>query len=209
MRNNRDENGITFYKLSDGITANEKVIADYRKRAKELEEKLEGKNEQLTAAYMEEVQVTAWTLVWLTLLMEILFEACIAYVWYYYYRSYVERSETVGIIEASPLEEKSDFSKREKELRLLERIQALESEIMTLRATNTSKRTQDKEGIKINGIEPLNGFYGKRMPIGFFSDRQHQQPTMIENTSGQTWTGVDRGNLRSIGRVSLRLNIRM
>ena len=91
LRANKNQNGQIFYKLYNSINANTATIADYRKRAQELEKKLEGKNEQLTSTYRNDVQLTAWTLVWITLLMELLFEGCIAYVWYYYYRSYVER----------------------------------------------------------------------------------------------------------------------
>ena len=91
LRANKNQDGQTFYKLYNSINANTATIADYRKRAQELEQQLEGKNEQLTASYKHDVHLTAWTLVWITLLMEVLFEGCIAYVWYYYYRSYVER----------------------------------------------------------------------------------------------------------------------
>lgn len=94
LRANKDKNGITFYKLADGIDANELIIADYRKRALGLEKKLDGKNEKLTSEYMTEVKMTAWTLVYITIIMELLFECCIAYIWYYYFRSYVERSKT-------------------------------------------------------------------------------------------------------------------
>lgn len=88
---NKNKDGITFYKLYDAINANTATIADYTKRSTELEKKTDGKNDKLTASYMEEVTLTAWTLVLITLLMELLFEGCIAYVWYYYHRSYVER----------------------------------------------------------------------------------------------------------------------
>lgn len=94
LRANKNSEGVTFYRLYGSINLNTATIADYRKKKMELEEKIEGKNELLTESYMEEVKLTAWTLVWITLIMELLFEACIAYIWYYFHRSYVERNVT-------------------------------------------------------------------------------------------------------------------
>ena len=51
----------------------------------------EGKNKTITQQHFSEIELTATTLAWLTVLFEILFECCIAYIWYYYHRSYIER----------------------------------------------------------------------------------------------------------------------
>ena len=98
LRANRDsKSGVTFYNLNPAISANAEAAKEYRQRASELEKKLEGQNEKLTTEYIEEISFTAWTLVWFTVLMELLFEACLCYVWYYLHRSYVERVKTKGI----------------------------------------------------------------------------------------------------------------
>lgn len=176
LRNNRDRNGITFYKLADGIDANELVIADYRKRLLELDKKTEGKNEKLTTAYQSEVKMTAWTLVWITLLMEVLFEACIAYIWYFSFRSYVERRK---------LEQETTVQTDENEAptppapthnvdvqALAQHLKKLQNEIQALRASEFSKTNTYSSKSNLNGTEPKNGL---KKPIGSFTSKQLQE----------------------------------
>lgn len=164
LRGNKNKDGTTFYKLYNSINANTATITDYRKRAQELEKKTEGENNKLTADYMTEVDLTAWSLVYLTLLMELLFECCIAYVWYYYYRSYVERKQTQGLETIKQTETNSTLPN------LLE----LENTIQLLEAENQALRSQSMipPPATPNGTEVLN-----RALIGF--------------KSGHTRTGAD------------------
>lgn len=152
LRNNRNSEGITFYKLADGITANELIIADYRRRTLALEKKTDGKNEQLTSEYQEEVEFTAWTLVGLTLLMELLFEACIAYIWYYKLRSYVEKAKEVKDLQKTYNSSLKDPQKRSESppesspppseaVQLLAEIQRLQSENESLRTNATDSKS--------------------------------------------------------------------
>lgn len=97
----RNSEGVIYYHVQSSIKQNKRMIADLNTRILELDKKLEGKNELLSAEYAAEVQLTAWTLVWINIVMDLLFEACIAYIWYYYYRSYVERRTTKGIATAT------------------------------------------------------------------------------------------------------------
>jgi len=195
LRANKDSKGITFYKLSDGITANEKTIADYRKRAKELEIQLAGKNEQLTKQYSKEVELTAWTLVWLTLLMEILFECCIAYSWYFYHRSYIELTKTNNFSLEDELNSKFDQIPHSDDS-VQNRIEALENKIKALYGLNNQY-----DGImQPNGEKDAIGLKNDiRQPIGFFSDTQKIEIDNFlkssANNSGQAWTDVDKLNL--------------
>lgn len=50
----------------------------------------DNQNVTITQSHKKQVGLTATTLAWLTVLFELLFECCIAYVWYYYHRSFVE-----------------------------------------------------------------------------------------------------------------------
>lgn len=154
LRGNKNKDGTTFYKLYNSINANTATITDYRRRAQELEKKTEGENDKLTADYMTEVDLTAWSLVYLTLLMELLFECCIAYVWYYYYRSYVERKQMQGLETMKQTETNSTLPN------LLE----LENTIQLLEAENQALRSQNMipPPATLNGTEVLN-----RALIGF------------------------------------------
>lgn len=160
LRANKNKEGTTFYKLYDAINANTATITDYRKREQDLEKQLTGKNNQLTTEYMEEIKLTAWTLVWITLIMELLFESCICYIWYYYYRSYVERNKlqkihnvyTKNIHNASNQDTGSPT------------LSDLQNSIEELRAENEALRTQNAPPPPIhqNGSETQN-----RTLIGF------------------------------------------
>ncbi len=191
FKKQRNHEGIIFHRTQASIKANKKMIADYQSRILALDEQLQGKNDQLTDAYLQEVNLTAWTLVWLTALMELLFEACIAYVWYYYFRSYVERNkvknqatETIEI----PLPEENPIDANAE---MMELIQALQHEISVLKATKSS-----------NGISaplPPNSTNhaaenAQRPTIGFFSESQKAAMGLnqVPNQPVQTCTQLDR-----------------
>lgn len=153
LRGNKNEDGITYYNLADAIIATEKSLQDYRGKILVLEKKLEGKNDQLSSAYMDEVELTANTLMLLTLLTELLFEACMAYVWFFYHRSYVERglklAEAQNTIPPTISNNHTDFA-------------ALQARIEQLTAENESLRSVHSAPPQINGHEGQN-----RTPIGF------------------------------------------
>lgn len=59
----------------------------------DIEQREKGKDNQnvtITQSHKKQVGLTATTLAWLTVLFELLFECCIAYIWFYYHRSFVE-----------------------------------------------------------------------------------------------------------------------
>ena len=97
LEEQRNAAGEIYWTAQKEKQINKELIADLTSRILALDQKLEGKNEKLTHQYRSDLKTTAATLAWITILMEILFEMCIAYIWYYYFRSYVERKRTKGI----------------------------------------------------------------------------------------------------------------
>jgi hypothetical protein len=89
----RNHEGIIYHRIQSLIDKNKKAINKYQTRILALDKKLEGKNDLLSNQYQSKVEQTGWILAAISLLFELLFEACIAYIWYYYYRSYVERNQ--------------------------------------------------------------------------------------------------------------------
>jgi len=90
----RNHEGIIYHRIQTMINKNKEIINDYTSRILALDTKLEGKNDLLSTEYKSKVDHTGRILAALSLLFEILFEACIAYIWYYYMRSYIERKNT-------------------------------------------------------------------------------------------------------------------
>lgn len=180
LRNNRDpKSGVTFYNLNPAIAANTQTAKEYRQRASELEKKLEGQNEKLTTDYIEEIALTAWTLVWFTVLMELLFEACLCYVWYYLHRSYVERAKTKGIEESEDTQEPlpspdesstTDLEEIKTLLKTLIEAQILTKQGQVLQVPNP-KLNSSKNGLK----PPSIGLQEPSLPIGFFTQAQRTE----------------------------------
>lgn len=104
LRANKNSKGVTFYKLYPTIDAKTKTVEEYRAKILDLEEDLEGKNATLTDDYQSKVEITGWALVTVVVICEIAFELCIAYVWYFYFRSYVEK-----LIEEGEITNVQDF----------------------------------------------------------------------------------------------------
>ena len=82
--------GVPLLPAQRQMKTNGQVLAGLFERQNELTEMLRGKNEILTEEYSEEVDNTGWILAGVSIFFEILFELCIWFIWYYYYRSYIE-----------------------------------------------------------------------------------------------------------------------
>lgn len=109
MSKQRDHTNTIYYRLQSVIKTNKEMIADYNTRILELDKKLEGKNDLLSNEYQEKVVTTAWILVSVTLLLEFLFECCIAYLWYFKFRVYVERKKNLIDKKPKVAQEQSNF----------------------------------------------------------------------------------------------------
>ncbi|MEM8525897.1 MAG: hypothetical protein AAGG68_14760 [Bacteroidota bacterium] len=104
LRNNKDSKGVTFYNLNSAITKKTESVEEYRAEIMRLEKELEGKNEQLSGEYQNKVETNGWVLVAVVVVCEIAFEICIAYIWYFYFRSYVEK-----LLEEGKISDVTDF----------------------------------------------------------------------------------------------------
>lgn len=164
LKNQKDHTGTIYYRLQSVIRSNTSMIADYQNRILELDKKLEGKNEQLSTAYRQKIEFTAWTLVWVVIVMELLFEACLAYVWYYYHRSYVERKMLRGETNGD------DLPEDELALTLASEVENLKRELAAMQETRSSM-TQIPAGTSSEPHEngqPQN----QTRPLGFYTDAQ-------------------------------------
>lgn len=101
LEQQRNAQGEIYWPAQQEKEQNKLMIANLQNRIFALDEKLKGHNEELSQEYQEDIKITAWTLVYITIAMEILFELCIAWIWYYFFRSYVERHKVTGIATAS------------------------------------------------------------------------------------------------------------
>ena len=164
FKKQRNHEGVIYHRTQASIKENKKMISGYQVRVLELEKKLEGKNELLSEEYSEEVKLTAWTLVYLTLLMELLFEACIAYIWYYYFRSYVERQKTKEVQIEPPQKIDKDIAAE-----LANNIKSLKEELSVLKHQKTILHTDTSQN-GLNGAKSIQN--NSKMPIGFYSKKQ-------------------------------------
>lgn len=173
---NKNRQGETYWPSQMAIADNKEIIKKLNSEIIRLDQKTEGKNELLTTDYQASVEFTGWTMAAVTALMELLFECCIGFIWYYKFRSYVERTTMEGtptyqavmssFLSSSPTPAitPSDF----------QQILALLQEV----------RQEKPE--PINGNTPSN--LAARSPIGFQRD--------LTDDSVQTCTNVYRGDDR-------------
>lgn len=213
LKKQTNHEGIIYFPSQQSIKKNTTMIQKYQQRILELDEKLIDKNEVLSEDYIKDVQLTAWTLVWITILMELLFESCIAYIWYYFFRSYVERkhfsTETSKRFNAKALKTNQPDSppptEEPSKEDLLMYIELLKDQNKTLRA----KQNGQDDVIPASEEESSpKGFYGSknngsgnsipsRNPIGFFLKEKSTiinelLPNSEEKSHQEAWTGLDR-----------------
>lgn len=203
LSNQRDHTGTIYYRLQAVIKQNKAMIADYNSRILKLDEQLAGKNEQLSGEYQKQVEVTAWTLVWITVIMELLFEACIAYIWYYYYRSYVERKKTKGFAE-------DETPSPEENIQPLpypadEQLNLIMAELKQIK-THLPKQAHSENGTQNDIPFSQNGTpksFSSNRPIGFYTDSQLSQMgydlTEKENSSVQICTDLYKETVTEFG----------
>jgi uncharacterized FlaG/YvyC family protein len=178
LEQQRNAQGQIFWPAQKEKEKNKGMITDLQAHIFDLDKKLEGKNEKLSFAYQQDIKITAWTLVYVTIAMELLFEICIAWIWYYYFRSYVERKRIQRIAEPSPTLPENDLG--------------AESFIPPV-------QTFSHPPFNGNGQTITSQTSFTSLPIGFFTDTQRAQqqgkllrPENTSNLSVQTCTDVYR-----------------
>lgn len=197
LEQQKNRQGEIYWPAQKEKEKNKAMIADLQSRIIELDQKLEGHNEELSAEYRQDIQLTAWTLVYVTIAMELLFELCIAYIWYYYFRSYVERKQVIGLPEedALPLSQPSRAATSP----------SLDPATLSLIVAATLEQLQQISGQEQSSPPPPpNGrpedIHNWSHPIGFYTDAQRAarklagySPTKeAGETSVQTCTDVYR-----------------
>ena len=197
LEQQRNRQGEIYWPAQKEKEKNTAMIADLQSRIIELDKQLEGHNEELSAEHRQDIQLTAWTLVYVTIAMELLFELCIAYIWYYYFRSYVERKQVIGLPgeDAPPLPHSARAAASP----------ALDPETLALVVAATLEQLQQAPARESpSPAPPSNGrpeeVRNQAHPIGFYTDAQRA----VRKSSGgspagdgqkasvQTCTGVYR-----------------
>ena len=185
LRSNKNNEGVTFYKLYPAINSKEKQISILNEDIRELEKKLEGKNYQLTEDYEIELTNTKYILIGFTLFFEILYELCIWFIWYFYFRSKVE-AEKLGQIQFNQTVQQPNYPTLSKPAPnidqqvitniiaeatapLIEKINKLESDASKHNGTASSENT----------MLPI-GYFSKvdKIKLGYSEREKHFSPTL-------------------------------
>lgn len=147
-----------------------------QQRISEREQMKSSGNAIIEEVHKKEVALTAITLAWISVLMEVLFELCIGYIQYYYYRSYVEHQ----------LFKQQEAESADTTSSILAMVQQLQQQVSTL---------QNQQGIEIapnyiqNGKHVHNDTTSTiQRPIGFFTTQQ--QTATIPNLSSPSKSHV-------------------
>lgn len=84
------KDGTIYFPLQRSIEQNKIMISSLRNRLIKKQEEREENDKNQKGEYLHKINLTATTLAWILVFLELIFECCIAYVWYYYYRSFIE-----------------------------------------------------------------------------------------------------------------------
>jgi hypothetical protein len=106
LSKNKNSQGEIYFPTQKSIATNDDALLFLRQRRIELEKGLEGKNKILSTSYNKEVDSIGWSLAFLNLAFELLFELSMFYIWYFKRRCLVEMS---GNIEADKEPKKDNY----------------------------------------------------------------------------------------------------
>jgi hypothetical protein len=148
----------------------------------EREQRQTNRKAHIEQEHGEKVEVTATTLSLISALLELLFECCMAYLWYFNFRSFVERKKVVAAYE-EPLQQAEATPSAESPDTLL-MLQQLKGELEALKKQNVNL----SEGQ--NGQHPYptggNGSvasasHAARTPIGFKTQSQVEAEKALQH----------------------------
>jgi hypothetical protein len=90
----RNHLGEIFWPAQRQMAKNKETIAQYEAKILALDEKLSLANDGIKGEHQANVAFASHIFMIVQLIMELAFEFCIGWIWYFYYRSYVERTKT-------------------------------------------------------------------------------------------------------------------
>jgi hypothetical protein len=171
----RNAQGEIYWPAQQQMARNRQTIAQYEERILALDSKREQTNDGLQASHAANVAFASRVFMLVQIGMELCFEACIAWIWYFLYRSYVERQVTSPTSPSpshrqhsrSPLASEDDPEIAEEENPLPESAIVLE----TTQANGGFTAFPYTSPPSGNGrhIPPAGSHH---RPIGFYTDRQ-------------------------------------
>lgn len=178
----------------------------------EREEKKDKNNNVISQKHLSEIKVTASTLAWITVLFELLFELCIAYIWYYYYRSFVERKRIIPKPD-EPVSKENEVSPKQEDTQIF-------NELLSLFNNQKNGKHVETDNGSISDNSSSIGFYTdtqrKDKMINLF--KQHlelfKQPNLEDSNKYKDKYTIAHKDLKSgqikhlnIGNLSNRIDI--
>lgn len=172
----RNHLGEIFWPAQKQMARNKETISEYETRIIALDAKREQANDGLKAGHQINVDFASRIFMLVQIFMELAFEGCIAWIWYFYYRSYVER------VKATALSTATDAA-------------ALTGAIANQEPFPAVVPPQE-ELLSSPLPAPVNGQIQNNLsnhhsrPIGFYSDAQRDALAAQGSPSVQTRTGL-------------------
>jgi hypothetical protein len=135
------------------------LLSDIRMKEKENK----NQNNSIKSKHSNEIEITATTLSWVTVLFELLFECCMAYIWYYYYRSYIERKKTNNL----PLTPNKEEIKHQSFEELFKHLQTAINHSQNGKVDHPQESNDYSKNGEANNQSIL--------PLGFYTDSQRKE----------------------------------
>lgn len=160
------------------MARNKETISEYETRIIALDAKLEQANDGLKAGHQTNVDFASRIFMLVQIFMELAFEGCIAWIWYFYYRSYVERVKAAAISTATVTMASQS---------------AANQEPLSHALPPQEEPLSPPLSVQGNGQIQNNTSNHQSRPIGFYSDAQRDVLAAQEFPSVQTRTGLYSG----------------
>jgi len=174
----RNHLGEIFWPAQKQMARNKETISEYETRIIALDAKLEQANDGLKAGHQTNVDFASRIFMLVQIFMELAFEGCIAWIWYFYYRSYVERVKAAAISTATATTASQG---------------AANQEPLSHALPPQEEPLSPPLSVQGNGQIQNNTSNHHSRPIGFYSDAQRDVLAAQEFPSVQTRTGLYSG----------------
>ncbi len=96
LSHQRNHLGEIFWPAQRQMAKNKETIAEYEAKILDRDEKLSVANDGIKGEHEANVAFASRVFTIVQLILELAFEVCIGWIWYFYYRSYVERVKTTA-----------------------------------------------------------------------------------------------------------------